>query len=136
MKKIILKHLLVFAMLAFLVIPAVSFATTTPGQITAQSLGLDTINSNTDLSKQDPLQTVAKLINTVMLLLGIIAVGIVLLGGFKWMTAGGNDEKVTEAKKLMGSGLIGLVIILSAWGITVFVLSRINQATGGNALTV
>lgn len=131
MKKRILKHLLALAILAFLTIPAISLA---QGNLTASDLGLDIIASSTNLSNQNPLQTVGTLINTAMILLGIIAVGIVLLGGFKWMTAGGNDEKVTEAKKLMGSGLIGLVIILSAWGITIFILSKVSGATGQNEL--
>lgn len=133
MKKRILKHMLAFAVLAFLAIPAVTLADTTEG-ITRDNLGMNYVSSTTNLTEQDPLETVSKLINTAMLLLGIIAVGIVLLGGFKWMTAGGNDEKVSEAQKLMGSGLIGLVIILSAWGIAVFILSRVNIATGGDPL--
>lgn len=125
--------MLAFAVLAFLAIPAVTLADTTEG-ITRDNLGMNYVSSTTNLTEQDPLETVSKLINTAMLLLGIIAVGIVLLGGFKWMTAGGNDEKVSEAQKLMGSGLIGLVIILSAWGIAVFILSRVNIATGGDPL--
>ena len=62
-------------------------------------------------------------------LLGIVAVVIILLGGFKWMTAGGNDDKVEEAKKLILSGIIGLAIIMSAWAIARFVLIQLGQAT-------
>src|SRR5574344_543383 len=74
-------------------------------------------NDNIQLGNKDPRTMVAQIINVVLTLLGIIAVGIVLLGGFKWMTAGGNEDKVGEAKKLLGAGVIGLVIILAAWGI-------------------
>ena len=56
-------------------------------------------------------------------ILGIIAVVIVLLGGFKYMISG-NEEKTTEAKNLIVSGIIGLAIILSAWAITGFVISK------------
>ncbi len=125
MNKKIVKHLLAFAMLAFLAIPAVSFA-----QLTNEQMGMDIINDNTSLSNRDPRETVARLIDVAMLLLGIIAVGIVLLGGFKWMTAGGNEDKVGEAKKLMGAGVIGLIIVLSAWGIATFILERLSTATG------
>jgi hypothetical protein len=45
------------------------------------------------------------------------------------MIAGGNEEKTTEAKKLIVSGIIGLAIILSAWAITSFVISRLVTAT-------
>ncbi len=82
-----------------------------------------------NLGSKDPRTMVAQIINVVLTLLGIIAVGIVLLGGFKWMTAGGNEDKVGEAKKLLGAGVIGLVIILAAWGIARFALNELIKAT-------
>lgn len=79
--------------------------------------------------------TVASIINVALSLLGIVAVVIILLGGFKWMTAGGNDEKTGEARKLIFSGIIGLAIILSAWAIAKFVLVQLGQATGVTGAT-
>lgn len=73
--------------------------------------------------------TIASIINVVLGFLGIVAVVIILLGGFKWMTAGGNDDKVKEARKLMIAGVIGLVIVLSAYAIAYFVLQQISAAT-------
>jgi TRAP-type C4-dicarboxylate transport system permease small subunit len=64
-----------------------------------------------------------------MMFLGIIAVGIILFAGFKWMTAGGSEEKTSEATKLMTSGVIGLIIILSAWGIAYFILENAVNVT-------
>ena len=55
---------------------------------------------------------------------------IILLGGFKWMTAGGNEDKVGEAKKLIIAGVIGLIIILASWGIATFVINALVSATG------
>lgn len=85
------------------------------------------------LGKTDPRTMIAQLINVVLTLLGIVAVIIVILGGFKWMTAAGNEENVASAKKLLGAGIIGLVIILSAWGISKFLLTELMNATGGGA---
>ena len=93
------------------------------------SVGYNEINSTIQLGHTDPRTTIASIINTLMLFLGIIAVVIVLLGGFKWMTAMGNEDKVSEAKKLMGAGVIGLVIILAAWGIATFILQSLINAT-------
>jgi hypothetical protein len=89
------------------------------------------VNSALGLGNQDPRTTAASVINVLMGFLGIIAVVIILLGGFKWMTAGGGEDKVAEAKKLMTAGVVGLAIILAAWGITVFVLNSLLSATGG-----
>ncbi len=89
----------------------------------------------TGLGSTDVRVTIAKIIRVAMGLLGIIAVVIILIGGFTWMTAGGNDEKVGEAKKWIFSGIIGLVIILSAYAIANFVVSSLVTATtstGGN----
>jgi hypothetical protein len=72
--------------------------------------------------------TIAQIIRVALGFLGIVAVVIILFGGFKWMTAGGNDDKVKEAKKLIISGIIGLVIILSAFAIATFVLSQVQSA--------
>lgn len=66
--------------------------------------------------------TIANIINVVLGFLGIVAVVIILIGGFIWMTAGGNEEKVGKAKKLLVAGIIGLAIILSAYVIARFVI--------------
>jgi len=83
------------------------------------------------LGTKDVRETVGGVIRAFMGLLGIVAVVIILLGGFKWMTAGGNEEKVGEAKKLIVSGVIGLVIIMSAYAIAQFVVNSIVNGTSG-----
>lgn len=75
--------------------------------------------------------TVASIIRTILGFLGIVAVVIILFGGFKWMTSGGNEDKVGEAKKLIISGIIGLVIVISAFAIASFVITQIAGVTAG-----
>jgi len=87
--------------------------------------------AKTTLGNVDLRTTVANTIRVIIGFLGIIAVVIILIGGFKWMTAGGNEDKVGEAKKLLVAGLIGLVIILMAYAIAAFVLSQLVKATAG-----
>ncbi|MFA6424323.1 MAG: pilin [Candidatus Magasanikbacteria bacterium] len=131
MKKIIATILSLTTMLAL------AFAVTAPlqasavetGPITVDSLGIS-YGGETGLSSTDVRTTIARVIRVVMSLLGIVAVVIVLIGGFKWMTAGGNDEQVGEAKKWLFSGVIGLVIILSAYALASFVIKQLVTATG------
>jgi|AntRauTorcE11897_2_1112592.scaffolds.fasta_scaffold40273_1 nitrate reductase NapE component len=125
MKKFLVKNLLSFAMVALILVPVLGIA-----QVNALDVGTNEVENSIELGNKDPRETVGQIINVAMLFLGIIAVGIILVGGFKWMTAGGNEEKVGEAKKLMGSGVIGLVIVLAAWGIATFVLEQLVNATG------
>lgn len=81
------------------------------------------------LGSGDLTATIASFINVVLGFLGIVAVVIIMLGGFKWMTAGGNDDKVKEAKKLMIAGVIGLIIVLASYSIAYFVVQQITNAT-------
>jgi hypothetical protein len=129
MNKKIVKNLLALAMLSLLALPMVSFAQNLDVGLNEVQLGFD----ENGLGNEDPRTTVARLINVAMLFLGIIAVVLILLAGFKWMTAGGNEDKAGEAKKLMGAGVIGLVIVLSAWGIANFILNRLMTATGATS---
>lgn len=77
---------------------------------------------------------IADIIDVALGLLGIVAVVIILAGGFKWMTAGGNEDKVMEARKLIFAGVIGLAIILSAFAIARFVLGSLARATETGAV--
>ncbi|MBI4142684.1 hypothetical protein HY480_02305 [Candidatus Uhrbacteria bacterium] len=97
--------------------------------------GLD-FGTATGLSTQDIRVTIAKIIRAFLGLLGIMAVAIVAYGGFLWMTSGGNEEQLGNAKKWLTNGAIGLTIILLSFSITQFVLSRLLQAgSGGGAVT-
>ena len=82
-----------------------------------------------DLGDEDPRVIIANIINILLGFLGTIAVVLILLGGFKWMTAAGDEQKVEDARKLIYAAAIGLIIILSAWAIAVFVLDKIYNAT-------
>ncbi|MFA5109653.1 MAG: pilin [Patescibacteria group bacterium] len=56
-------------------------------------------------------------------LIGVVFMGLVIYGGATWMTAQGNEEKVKKAKGIITSSLIGLVITLSAYAISYFLIS-------------
>jgi len=98
------------------------------GPLGESELGL-AYPASTGLSSTDVRVTVARIIRVAMGLLGIIAVVIILIGGFTWMTAGGAAEKVEQAKQWIFAGIIGLAIILSAYAIASFVITQLYQAT-------
>lgn len=83
------------------------------------------------LQAQDVRVTIARIINVFMGLLGIIAVVIVLIGGFMWMTSGGDEDKTKKARGLIFAGVVGLAIILSAFAIARFVIGSLLSATAG-----
>jgi len=109
-----------------LCLPKLSLAQVNPPD--DQNFGLDNLeNAGVNLGKRDVYETTSGIINIVLGLLGILATVIVLVGGFKWMTSGGNRDTVDEAKKLLSAGIIGLVIILSAYAIARFVITSLRE---------
>ncbi|NOR86423.1 MAG: hypothetical protein GQ527_02320 [Bacteroidales bacterium] len=72
---------------------------------------------------------IARIINIALGFLGILVVMIIMYAGFLWMTAGGDPDKVSKAKKWLTNGIIGLVIIASSWAIASFVTRSVGDAT-------
>ncbi len=87
------------------------------------------VGAATGLGSNDPIDIAAFILNLVLGILAIIAMIIVLYGGFTWMFSGGNEEKVKKAKGILLNGAIGLLIIMAAWGITLFWIEVIEAAT-------
>lgn len=67
--------------------------------------------------------TMAGIIQGALGLLSIIFIILTISAGFRWMTAGGNEESIKKAQKSLTSSIIGLVIVLAAWGIVYFVFT-------------
>ena len=101
----------------------------------AQSFGINEVGNglNNSLATSDPRATAGRIINIILGLLGVIAVGIIMWGGFVWLTSNGEEEKINNAKNILRNGVIGLVIILASWGIASFILSRLGGAINGGS---
>lgn len=105
-------------------------------QVEVDNSGLESISGTAGFDTSgggDALyDTVGSLIKFGLSLLGIICLFLVLYAGFLWMTAGGDDKKVGEAKSIMKNAIAGLIIILSAYAISSFIFEQIATATSGN----
>jgi len=77
------------------------------------------------LPETDPRLIAARLIRSALSLLGVIFVIMVLYGGLLWMTSGGDDEKVSKARRALLDAVVGLIIILSANSIVTFVVNAL-----------
>lgn len=73
---------------------------------------------------------IGKYIKFFLGLLGIILLIVIIYGGFTYMTAGGDKEKVKEGTKWIINGVIGIAIVLSAYAITEFVVTKLAGGTG------
>ena len=57
-----------------------------------------------------------------------------LYAGFLWLTSAGSEEKVGQAKKIITSAIIGLVIIFISYAIATFVITQLIKATTVSAI--
>jgi len=82
--------------------------------------------ATTGLSSADFKASLIKIVNVVLSLLGILAIAVILFGGFKWMVSGGAEEKVASARQMIIAGIIGLAIILASYAIVRFVVESLT----------
>ena len=71
------------------------------------------------------------IVNFFLTFLGLIAVVMIIYGGFLYVTAAGNQEKIESAKKIIMYAIIGIVVILLSFAI----VNTILGAGSGGATT-
>lgn len=75
-------------------------------------------------------EVVASVIQYALSFLGVIFLALLIYAGFLWMSAAGDQDKITKAKDILQSSVVGLIIILSSYTITYFVLQNLTKASG------
>ena len=135
MKKTIFQKLLSVLLISFAATALISTSPVLAGDVdpeelygTEYAVGLGPGTEDSDLRT-----ILVSVITVLMSFLGIVAVVIILIGGFKWMTAAGNEDKVEEAKNMIMAGVIGLIIIMLAWIIVNWVLSTMVEVIDNNS---
>jgi hypothetical protein len=83
---------------------------------------------------QDIRMIVVGVIQVLLSFLGLIFIALLLLAGYKYMMSRGDSGEVEEAMNSMRNAVIGLLIVLAAYGITYFVAKQIIKITTGNSL--
>lgn len=81
------------------------------------------------------------IVNTLLGIGGIVAVGFITWAGITWMAAGGDEGKVKDAKARLKAGLWGAAIVLGVFAITATIENVVNRQffngggyyPGGNA---
>ncbi len=114
----------VFVVATFFLLPELAFAETLP------ETGLSEFAAQAGFGGSDVRLIIARLIRTVLSLTGIVLIIMLVYGGFLWMLSGGVQEKITKARGMIVNAVIGLIIILSAFVVTQFVIVSLVGATG------
>jgi 4-hydroxybenzoate polyprenyltransferase len=84
-------------------------------------------------SGQTGISVITVILQYLLSFLGVVFFALIIYAGFRWLYAGGNEDQLADAKKLMKNAVIGLLIIVFAYLITFFVVSRLGAITGYEA---
>ena len=105
MKKLIKKTLVPAALLAgLLIVPTLAFAQEI---VPSQSLG----------KVDDIISVVRNIIRFILIVAFVLAFLFLIVGGIRWITAGGDEKGVAGARGMITGALIGLVIVLVAFAL-------------------
>ncbi|MCX6793321.1 MAG: pilin [Candidatus Falkowbacteria bacterium] len=127
---------LVFSLLFILnIAQAATSPSAGPGLLQANVIG--DINNNTSALQERAGYSagmtiggvVSAVIKAFLSILGVIFVILMILAGFNWMTANGDEEKINKAKDTLRAAVIGLIIIAASYAITYFVFQSLPDGT-------
>ncbi|MDO8265396.1 MAG: hypothetical protein Q7T41_00470 [Candidatus Saccharibacteria bacterium] len=72
-------------------------------------------------------EIVSQIINILSLAVGVVAVVMIIVGGFRYITSGGDSGNVTGAKNTILYAVVGLVVVALAQVIVRFVVDKATQ---------
>ncbi len=105
------------------------------GQICSGIKGSDTTNTTTtntapcNNNGSNGITSILRIvINIMSFVVGAVSVIMIIIGGLRYVTSGGNDQSIAGAKNTIIFALIGLVIVALAQIIVEFVFAKANQA--------
>lgn len=76
--------------------------------------------------KPNLITIIGNIIKIILGFLGIFAIIMIIIGGIMWMTSGGAEEKTKKARDMIVHSMIGLIIILTAYVITYWVINQLE----------
>lgn len=136
MKKIIIAIVISFLTLPFLALaatptplpaPSYNFVNNSGLGATAEKTGHKSNGLFGDRAGQDSLEYGISIILTVVAsFVAVFFLIMVVLGGFTWVTAGGNEEAIKKGKNQILNAFIGFLITVAAYSIS-FAFVNINS---------
>lgn len=131
-KMLVLSSAVALTFIATAIVPAVVFAAVTPDIRSNLCSGATNLKFNPTTGACDEIKAdassfndaLATIINIISVIVGVVAVIMIIYGGFRYITSGGTSEKVTTAKNTILYGIIGLIIVALAQVIVKFVLKQ------------
>lgn len=96
----------------------------------------DTVRATSGLGETSVGEIIAAVIQAALGLLGVIFLVLMVLAGFNWMTANGDEKKVEKATGTIKTAVIGLIIVLASYAITYFIFRYLPFSSTGSQVIV
>ena len=77
---------------------------------------------------------IIRIIQILLSLAGLIAVLVLIIGGFRYVTSFGNDDQVKQAKGMIINAIIGIIIIILSFVIVQVITNVLNRAGSGTGI--
>ena len=91
--------------------------------------GLDSAAGTTYNQQVTASVFIGNMIRVLLSATGLIFLVLTVYAGILYMTAAGEEAKVTKSKKMLTTAIVGLIIIVGAYAITSFVIDSLAEAT-------
>jgi len=91
-------------------------------------ISIDFPQSFAGFSSQEVTTTIENIVRIIFGFLGILVVVAIIFGGFKMLMAFGDSDKMQDGRKIVFSGVIGLIILFAAYSIANFVVNSLQNA--------
>ncbi len=124
MKKHVLILIIVFIIISFFLVNSTALA----GSFYE---GLKQAGTQAQMTLQPLSAYAAGLVKGLLTLIGVVFLGLLIYGGFLYLTAAGNEEKVEQGRNTLTAAVIGLIIIMTGYSITYFITLRLETPGGG-----
>jgi len=109
------------ALSSILVLPYLVFAESNNPLDKLQQVGSGANGPYASTTETGLATIIGTVISAALALLGIIFIILIIIAGYQWMTAGGNEEAIKNAQARIKTAIIGLVITLAAYAIWAFI---------------
>jgi len=127
MKRIKLLFAAGVALLAIgVAVPATPVLAANPGSTVCETLGSNADCTDTPDDSVSINSVISTLITILSFIVGLVAVIMIIVAGFKYTTAGGDSNKITSAKNTLIYALIGVAIAALAQVLVRFVLNKLK----------
>jgi len=118
---------IIVALLCVLISPLGALAQNKPQPVTVGKTGLEDTAGEAGIRTDDLSSLAGSVVGYGLGILGTVFLILMIVGGIIWMTAAGNDQRITRAKGLLVAAFIGIAIVFFSYAITALVGGVIAQ---------